>query len=219
MNKTAIKIGAKNSNFVNPHGLHDDNHYTTAYDLAIISSYAMKNPIFKEIVSTKSVKIPFTTQNTTRTLINKNKLLSKLDGATGIKTGFTKKAGRCLVTSAERNGMEVISVVLNCPDMWTFSEDKINYAYKNYSMYKLIDKNNVVDFISIKDDEEKCGLTVKNDVILPLTKNEYKDIKIKYNYPKTITKPFNKEEKIGSIDFYIGNKLIFSEKMFTIITK
>ena len=87
MNQTAKKIGALNSNFVNPHGLHNDNHYTTAYDLALISAYAIKNPTFKEIVSTKSIDIPFTTKNTKRKLYNKNKMLSQYEGATGIKTG------------------------------------------------------------------------------------------------------------------------------------
>ncbi len=105
MNNTAQKIGAINSNFVNPHGLHDDNHYTTAYDLALISCYAIKNPIFKEIVSTKKVSIPHTTRGYDRVLINKNKMLNEFDGATGIKTGFTKKAGRCLVSSCFRNGL------------------------------------------------------------------------------------------------------------------
>ena len=81
MNNKAKEIGANNSHFVNPHGLHDDNHYTTAYDLALISCYAMKNPIFKEIVSTKKTTIPFTTRNTNRVLINKNKMLSDFDGA------------------------------------------------------------------------------------------------------------------------------------------
>ena len=98
MNETAKKIGALNSNFVNPHGLHNDNHYTTAYDLALISRYAMKNQDFRSIVATKAVKIPFTTKNYDRYLTNKNKMLKEFDGANGIKTGYTKKAGRCLVT-------------------------------------------------------------------------------------------------------------------------
>ncbi|MBE5757208.1 MAG: D-alanyl-D-alanine carboxypeptidase [Clostridiales bacterium] len=219
MNITAKKIGAYNSNFVNPHGLHDDNHYTTAKDLALISSYAIKNPIFKEIVSTKSIKIPWTTRNTTRLLINKNKLLSKLDGATGIKTGFTKKAGRCLVTSCYRNGMEVVSVVLNCPDMWDFSEKIINTSFNNYSMYKLVEADNVIDFINVNGENEKCGLYIKNDIVLPLTKEEFDNVKIVYNHIESISKPFEKDKNVGSVDIYIKNKLLFSEKMFTIIKK
>ena len=85
MNETAKKIGAKNSNFVNPHGLHDDNHYTTAYDLALISSYAIKNDIFKKIVSTKTIKIPFTTREYDRILVNKNKMLKDFDDDTILK--------------------------------------------------------------------------------------------------------------------------------------
>ena len=132
MNDTANKIGALNSNFTNPHGLHDDNHYTTAYDLAIISSYAMKNSTFREIVSKKSVNISFSTLDYDRHIVNKNKLLSSLDGATGIKTGYTKKAGRCLVSSCKRNGMELICVVLNCPDMFERSKNLINDSFNKY---------------------------------------------------------------------------------------
>ncbi|MBO5889130.1 MAG: D-alanyl-D-alanine carboxypeptidase, partial [Clostridia bacterium] len=105
MNETAKKYGAVNSNFTNPHGLHDENHYTTAYDLALITAGAMKNPVFKEIVSTKRINISNETENYDRVLINKNKMLTFYEGRNGVKTGYTKKAGRCLVSSAERNGM------------------------------------------------------------------------------------------------------------------
>lgn len=131
MNATASKIGAKNSNFVNPHGLHDDNHYTTARDLALISCYAIKNPVFKEIVSTKRIVIPQITRHYNRVLINKNKMLNELEGATGIKTGYTKKAGRCLVTSCERNGVELVCVVLNCSPMFERSKTLLNECFDN----------------------------------------------------------------------------------------
>ena len=140
MNKTANKIGATNSNFINPHGLHDNEHYTTAYDLALISSYAMKNELFKKIVSTKKINISNGSENYDRVLINKNKMLSNYNGANGIKTGYTKKAGRCLVSSAYKNGMEVVTVVLNCPNMWERSEQLLNYSYDNYKMLNVIDK-------------------------------------------------------------------------------
>jgi hypothetical protein len=112
MNELARKIGVEKTNFVNPHGLHDDNHYTTAFDLARISAYAMKNSVFREIVSTKNITISGVEGE--RVLVNKNKMLSTFAGGDGIKTGFTKRAGRCLVSSAIKNGMEVVSVVLNC---------------------------------------------------------------------------------------------------------
>ena len=217
MNKTANRIGAVNSNFVNPHGLHDDNHYTTAYDLALISCYAIKNPDFKEIVSTKSVDIPFTTQNTKRHLLNKNKMLKEFDGATGIKTGFTKKAGRCLVSSCERNGTELVCVVLNCPDMFERSKELLQNCYNEYKTYKLAESDNIVDFIKIKNSDNKCGVYMKNDILLPLTQEEKNGVEIIYQLPEFIEAPLKKDSEIGFIQIYYKNKLLFEEKLFTII--
>ena len=217
MNDTANKIGALNSNFTNPHGLHDDNHYTTAYDLAIISSYAMKNSTFREIVSKKSVNISFSTRDYDRHIVNKNKLLSSLDGATGIKTGYTKKAGRCLVSSCKRNGMELICVVLNCPDMFERSKNLINDSFNKYEKYKVIDSKNIIDFVKIENSDKTLAIHTKNDVVLPLTTNEYNNLKVVYDYPKTLQKDKINDKEIGYIKIYCENNLLFKEKIYTII--
>ncbi len=213
MNNTAKKIGANNSNFVNPHGLHDDNHYTTAYDLALISSYAMKNPVFREIVSTKKTKIPNDKNEYDRVLINKNKMLTTFDGANGIKTGFTKKAGRCLVTSCVRDGLELICVVLNCPPMFERSKELLSQSYENYKNYKLVESDYIIDFI--KSDMGEIPIHIQNDIILPLTDEEYKNVKIKYDYPSKLV-DFSAKE-IGKIQIYVKNNLIFTEKIYTIL--
>ena len=218
MNKTATKIGAKNSNFKNPHGLHDDEHYTTARDLAKISAYCMKNPDFKEIVGTKEVDIPFTTRNTKRRLINKNKMLKNFDGATGIKTGFTKKAGRCLVSSAERDGAEYICVTLNCPPMFERSSALLSQAFACYKPYKLAESDHIIDFVDVENSEEKCPVCLKEDVILPLTERERKNLKIIYDYPRTISRNLKKDAKIGTIKILCENTLLFEEKIYTIIS-
>ena len=213
MNKTALKIGANNSNFVNPHGLHDDNHYTTAYDLALISCYAMKNETFREIVSTKTIDIPFTTRNYNRRLVNKNKMLKEFEGSTGIKTGFTKKAGRCLVSSCKRNGIEFVCVVLNCPGMFERSKNLLTSAFSNYKNYKIINKDNLI-FI---DNKEKYPACIKNDVILPLTENEKQNLVIEYEYYKNMKKPIKKDEEVGLIKIYCKKNLLFTEKIYTIL--
>ena len=118
MNETAQKAGAKNTNFANPHGLHDDNHYTTARDLCAISYYAMQNELFREIVSTKRHTTPYHNHDYKRNFPNKNKILFNYDGGNGIKTGYTRHSGRCLVSSATRNGKTYICTVLNCYDMF-----------------------------------------------------------------------------------------------------
>lgn len=118
MNETAAKAGATNTNFVNPHGLHHDEHYTTAHDLCKISYYAMQNETFREIVSTKRHSTPYHNHEYRRNFPNKNKILFNYEGGNGIKTGYTKASGRCLVSSATRDGKTYICTVLNCYDMF-----------------------------------------------------------------------------------------------------
>ncbi len=135
MNKTARKCGADGSNFVNPHGLHDEMHYTTAYDLALICAKAYENEDFCKIVSTSKAKI--TVDDEARYIGNKNKLLHLYDCANGVKTGFTKKSGRCLVSGAKRSGMQVIGVVLNHSNMWNDTIRMLDFAFDNYYMCPL----------------------------------------------------------------------------------
>ncbi len=213
MNETAKRIGAVNSNFVNPHGLHDDNHYTTAYDLALISSYAIKNPIFKEIVSTKKTVIPHTKADYDRLLVNKNKMLTRFEGATGIKTGYTKKAGRCLVTSTERNGMELVCVVLNCPPMFERSSELLGSCYSDYKCYKLVESDNIIAFI--ESEKGEIALGIKNDIVIPLTEEEVENIEVVYDYPNEVF-DFSAFE-IGKIEIYVKNNLIFTVTIYTIL--
>ncbi len=217
MNQTAARIGATESHFVNPHGLHDDMHYTTAYDLALISCYAIRNENFKEIVSSKTADISFSTQNYRRHLINKNKMLKEFEGSDGIKTGYTKKAGRCLVSSCERNGMHLVCVVLNCPPMFERSKSLLTDCFERYERCKIAESDNIVDFIKIGDTERTCGVYLKEDVILPLTEDEKNALKTVYELPSVITEPKKKDSLIGFIRIYSGNNLIFEEKLFTII--
>ncbi len=134
MNKTALKAGAKNSSFKNPHGLEQEGHYSTAKDLALICCYALNNPIFAKIVSTKKKVISNSLEEYDRVLINKNKILSMLEGSDGIKTGYTKVSGRCLASSATRNGIQLVCIVLNCGPMFERSCELINNCFKNYSL-------------------------------------------------------------------------------------
>ena len=215
MNETAKSLGAINSNFVNPHGLHNDNHYTTAYDLALISCAAMKNDAFKEIVSTKSVDISFSTKNYKRHLINKNKMLNECEGANGIKTGYTKKAGRCLVSSCIRNGMELVSVVLSCPPMFERSKEILTSCFENYDVYKLVKSENILGFTR-SNNGKSYALTVKNDVELPLSKAEYDNIKIDYIYDENSECELKNDQIVGRVKIYCENNLLFEEKIYTI---
>ncbi len=138
MNYRAETMGLNDTHFVNPHGLHDDNHYTSAYDLCKIGCFAMKNDVFAKIVGTKKVTVG--KGELTRVWCNKNKILSLYDGGNGIKTGFTKAAGRCLIASAERDGVTVVSVVLNRGDMFNDCMNLMDRAFDKISDKK--DTNN-----------------------------------------------------------------------------
>ncbi len=213
MNELANKIGANNSNFTNPHGLHHDNHYTTAYDLALISAYALNNPIFKEIVSTKSHVIEETNMSDKRYLTNKNKLLSSLEGCCGVKTGFTKKAGRCLVSSCERDDTTYVCVVLNCGPMFEESRDLLNNCFINYKNTKIIDKNKeIYNEYYIDENYGKLYLYTNEDFNYPLKYGEEEKIKIKYNITLNDAKI---GENIGEIQIFFENDLIKTLKLYT----
>lgn len=142
-NKKAAELGLRDTNFKNPHGLYDEDHYTTAYDLAVISAEALQSELLRKIFATKNAKIPLgaTPENPSgsgcRSLKNHNKMLSLYESAIGMKTGFTKKSGRCLVSAAEKNGLTLIAVTLNAPDDWRDHTSMLNYGFERYE-YKTV---------------------------------------------------------------------------------
>lgn len=135
MNEKVASLNLSNTHFTNPHGLDDKDHYTTARDLAIIASAALKNESFKNIVST--YKKVFSSEGRSRTYINHNKLLNMYDGCVGVKTGFTKKSGRCLVGAAERDGLTFITVTLDAPEDWNDHSVLLDYGYKTMEKVRL----------------------------------------------------------------------------------
>ncbi len=137
MNETARSLGLSSTHFTNPHGLDDTDHFTTARELAIIASAAMKEPLFREIVSTKRATIPHAESGGVRVLGNHNKLLSLYDGCIGVKTGFTKKSGRCLVSAAERNGVILIAVTLDAPNDWNDHTAMLDYGFSLFTSVSL----------------------------------------------------------------------------------
>lgn len=213
MNEMAKKVGANNSNFVNPHGLDNANHYTTAYNLSLITAYALNNPTFAKIVSTKNYVIDATNKSDKRYLTNKNKLLSSLEGCCGVKTGFTSKAGRCLVSASERDNCTIVCVVLNCGPMFEESSALINTAFDEYEYKKIIDKDKEIynEYI-INQKEGKLYLYTKEDFYYPIRLDEFKDLKVSYNVDLVDA---NSNEEVGKIDIFFKNDLIKSLKLYT----
>ncbi len=213
MNALAKKVGANNSHFANPHGLDNKSHYTTAYDLAKITAYALNNPIFKQIVSTKSYQIEPTNKSEKRYLTNKNRLLNILSGCVGVKTGFTSKAGRCLVSAVERKNATSVCVVLNCGPMFEESTTLLDSSFEDFNRVKLIDKNKEIYNEYILDDNHgKLYLYTDEDFIYPLSYGEINKIKMEY---KVSLDDASEGAEVGKIDIMLDNRLLKTLKLYT----
>ena len=214
MNEFCLKLNLKNTNIVTVNGLHDDNHYTSASDLAKISCYALSNDVFREIVKTKEKVISneLDKKNKCRLLKNKNKILKTLEGADGVKTGYTTKAGRCFVGSATRNGFQVVCVVLNCREMFEESQRLINKAFEEFSL-ELVQEKGEIRNSEINSKLQNNKIFVKNNTFLPLKQEEIKTVKTRIDlFDKSLC-----DGQIGFQYFLVENDLIFSEKIYTIL--
>ncbi len=179
MNQKADEIGMLHSHFTNPHGLDDSNdHYSTAYDMAILTRYAMMNDTYKLIAGTEVHRAPNPTESWDRVWRNKNRLLTELyDYSTGGKTGFTKLAKRTLVSTATKDGMDLIAVTLNGPDDWNDHINMFETAFKTYEMVQVVEKG----FISgIQSDKYKNKAIVKHDFQYPVLETEKDEFELEY---------------------------------------
>ncbi|MCQ1529857.1 D-alanyl-D-alanine carboxypeptidase family protein [Lutispora saccharofermentans] len=208
MNEKARQIGANNTNFKNPHGLPDDEHYTTAFDLGLITCYALRNDTFAQIVKTKRKTIPGPEEeNWDRVLTNKNKMLWQFGGGDGVKTGYTKKAGRCLVSSATREDWQLASVVLNCGDMWNASSQLLEYGFNNYKKIKAIDKDEPFKEIPVIKGKKKLAKVYPAEDLygpIKISGNE-EEVIIKENLDNKVKAPIYENKKAGTLEAYIGD--------------
>lgn len=204
MNSTVIKAGAENTCLKNPNGLDEEGHYITALDMAKISAYAMKNEMFRKIVSTKEKVIPWEGHEWGRTLKNHNKLLRMYNGATGIKTGFTKKDGRCLVSSAEKNGVQLICVTLNAPDDWNDHTKLLDMGFSNLGTKSLLMENKV---IKVENSDLKY-ITVKAErqVEIPVKQEDKTDVV--YIVPEKIAAPVRVNDVVGKVQVFLNGKMV-----------
>lgn len=199
MNERAASLGLNNTHFDNPHGLDSKEHYTTAKDLAVISATALSNPTFKQIVST--YKHSFTISDKQRTVVNHNKLLRSYNGAIGVKTGYTKKSGRCLVSAAERDDLVLIAVTLDAPSDWNDHASMLNYGFDRYEANNLNDLTTTKFDIPIMDasqDHIKAAVERSEDINFIKLKSDpsfYTRIDIK----QYTVAPVKRGEKLGEI--------------------
>lgn len=177
MNEKARYIGMTQSNFTNPHGLDDSNtHYSTARDMAMLTAYALRDPVFKKIVSTKVKNIPNQGEKWDRRLLNKNKMLRMYQGADGVKTGYTKLSKRCLASSATRNGQQLAIVVLNAPNDWDDSSGWMNYGFSHYPQTELLKTKQAIKEKTVEGKEKTLYPT--RSFSYPLRPEEKESIKM-----------------------------------------
>lgn len=223
MNQKAIELGLTNSHFETSHGLDSDGHYTTAYELALITDYALKNSTFVKIVNTKNHTIQI--NNYPKNLSNTNELLGVLDGVYGVKTGFTNGANRCLVTACKRNDMDLICIVLGCDTKKFRGQDStklINYCFDNFEYvnirnlltHKLNDwKNDNKNYFNIIK-----GVSTKLDIkfsdpssdVIPIKKDEINNINVRFSINKNLAAPITVDNIIGNYEIFSSTNTIYS---------
>ena len=209
MNARAAQIGAVNTRFVNPHGLPDDGHYTTAYDLTLIAREAMRNEAFRRLVSTQRASIPWAGRTYDRQLHNKNRLLADYPGATGVKTGFTSKAGRCLVFGAQRDGMEIVGVVLGCGNWFDEAARLMDGCFETYAMTRVLEPTISAGRIPVTDGErDSCGMCVMENLSVPLRSGEA--VQAVLDVPQSVRAPVYPGMHLGTVQL-VANGQVYAQ--------
>ncbi len=212
MNEKAKSLGMNDTTFNNPNGLDEEKgNFSSAYDMAILTSYAMKNDIYKKIVSTK--KYTLKTNKNVYSWTNKNKLLNTYKYTTGGKTGYTKIARRTLVSTASKDNINLVVVTLNDPNDFTDHINLFNYGFDNYNNYSILKKGN----INIYDETfyNKYDLYIKNDFNYLLSKNENSSVNLKFELEKKYNVKDN--DLVGSVSVYLGDKKVHTENIYAIL--
>lgn len=226
MNNKAKELGAKNTNFENPNGLHHENHVTTAYDLSLIARYAMENETFRSIVKNYTYTIEPTNKKTeARYLKSSNRLLYstekidvngqaipiKYEGVQGVKTGYTSIAQNCLVTYAEKDNQRLISVVLksNGRNIYSDTHKLLNFGFENFESVKLGNKNEFIDNVKITNGVLPVAAAVlENDYYFPIHKDNLSKVKRLVNINEEIIAPISKGDILGTTEYYLNDRLI-----------
>ena len=197
MNEKATLLGLCDTHFTNPHGLDDDEHYTTALELAKITAAALEYPEFREIVSTKTKKVE--KEDIIRLFANHNKMLTRYDGCIGVKTGYTQKSGRCLVSAAERDGVRLIAVTLSCPDDWREHEKMLDFGFAQLERVTVVSKNEFMRSAIVKYGvTSSVKLGIDSDITI-IKKNTDDLPKIDIDIPQILNAPVELGDAVGKI--------------------
>ena len=198
MTDKAHKLGAKDTNFVNANGLPDDAHYTTAHDMALIAAYGYSLPEFEDIVSTKEITFPWVKDDTHR-LRNENQMLWLYEGGNGVKTGYTDAAGRCLVAGAKRDGIQLVSVVLDSNWMWNDSILLLDYGFSKIDRTTVVREGTQVGTVAVTGGRtRRIGVRVKETIVLP-TVDGAAGYEQQVDLPRDVKAPVKKGDVVGTL--------------------
>lgn len=212
MNDYTRELGLTDSVWSNAHGLDDDDHLASAYDLAMITREAVRYPKFNEIITTESWTLPWLDNAYDRVIYNHNQFLTTYEGADGVKTGYTEKAGNCLIASATRDGMRLIGVVLNCPNQshYTQMTALMDYGFANYKPLKLASAGDVVGSVRIsKGAVGKVDAVLMDDIIIAVPNNSTYEPKAKIDLPSSLEAPQTTDQPVGTVTYTddMGNEI------------
>jgi serine-type D-Ala-D-Ala carboxypeptidase (penicillin-binding protein 5/6) len=209
MNARVQELGLTGTHFANPHGLDAKAHYSTAHDMAILTAYALRNPTFAEIVKTQVKSIPQPGEAWDRKMYNKNKMLARYDGADGVKTGYTKAAGRCLVSSATRDGRQIAVVTLDAPSDWMDHTNMLNYGFTKYENTPVIKSNDVIKPVAVEDGVAKqVDVVAGQDFQYPVRSDERDKLRTEVQMANHLDAPVVAGEKVGEARIYFNDKLV-----------
>ncbi|CUH97571.1 putative secreted protein [Propionispora sp. 2/2-37] len=212
MNKKALTLGITNSHFRNPNGLSAAGHYATAFDLACLARYALQNPLFAEIVSTKETEIEWLDrkgQGHDVSLRNTNKLLWMMEDADGVKTGTTGEAGPCLVSSATRDNQRLIAVVLHDHSRWYDSMQLLKYGFESFALYEYAQAGDIINVLPVERGfSPEIDAVTDSYAALTVPAEELPQVSVKVNLPDKLKAPVYQGQKIGEIVFLVNNQAV-----------
>ena len=216
MNAKAVALGLTATHFTNPHGLDDEEHYTTAYDLALLSAYALKNETFRTICATTRKTISLKGDEGTRVLVNHNKMLTRYEGAIGVKTGFTKRSGRCLVSAAEREGLTLVAVTLGAPDDWQDHAAMLDFGFENYQSTLLSEKGGLVLPLSVVGASAQSVLVANTEEARAVLKRNHSPITYRIEAPQMLYAPITSGTTVGHVVWLCDGEEIGASPLVTI---